>query len=97
MYSKRALKVINNNAKKLGVTIKKSSNKGKKFDVFDKQGNKIAAIGAKGYNDYHIYHDKMGKVYANKKRESYLARHKKDINNKNGAGFYAAKILWNRL
>jgi hypothetical protein len=38
-------------AKKLGVTIKPSVLKGKKIDVFNRQGEKLASIGALGMGD----------------------------------------------
>ena len=43
--------------------------------------------------DYSLYL-KIDKQLANKKRKLYKIRHKKDINNKNGNGYYANKILW---
>lgn len=79
-------------AKELGVTIKPSTNKNKKIDVF-KNGDKIASIGAMGYKDYPTYL-KEDKSLAEKKRKLYKLRHKKDIHNKDGNGFYANKILW---
>jgi hypothetical protein len=41
-------------AKKLGVEVKPSTDKKKKIDVI-KNGNKIASVGAIGYNDYPTY------------------------------------------
>ena len=38
-------------AKKYGLTVKPSRNKGKKIDVF-KKGVKVASVGATGYGDY---------------------------------------------
>ena len=38
-------------AKKLGVIIKPSTLQGKKIDVFNKKGDKLASIGALGYDD----------------------------------------------
>lgn len=83
-----------NQAKKLNVIIKNSSNPKKKIDVFDKHNNKLASIGAIGYNDYPTYIIKKGKQYANIRKKLYKQRHSKDINNKNGNGFYANKLLW---
>ena len=48
-------------AKKLGVEVKPSSVKGKKIDVFNKKGKKIASVGALGYMDYPNYIKKKGK------------------------------------
>jgi hypothetical protein len=39
-------------AKKLGVSVKPSSVKGKKIDVIQGQNKKVASVGAIGYNDY---------------------------------------------
>ena len=78
-------------AKKLNVEIKASTNKKKKIDVF-KNNNKIASIGAIGYNSYPEYIIKKGLSYANQKKKLYKIRHKNDLNSKNG--FYANKILW---
>jgi hypothetical protein len=78
-------------AKKLNVEIKPSSNKKKKIDVF-KNDKKIASIGAIGYNDYPTFIIKKGLDYANQKKKLYKLRHKKDLNS--GNGFYANKILW---
>jgi predicted Zn-dependent protease len=57
-------------AKKLNVTMKPSTNKNKKLDVF-KDNKKIASIGAKGYADYPTYIKTHGKQYADKRRELY--------------------------
>jgi predicted transcriptional regulator len=82
-----------NNAKKLGVTIRSSSNPSKKLDVL-KNGVKIASIGAKGYNDYDLWIKKKGLEYANQRRKLYKIRHENNRNKKGTAGFYADKILW---
>ena len=73
-------------AKKLGLVIKPSSNRSKKIDVF-KDGKKIASIGAIGYKDYPTYmlEEKKGlhpKGYANKRRKLYKLRHQKTRNKK---------------
>lgn len=80
-------------AKKLGVTIKPSSNPLKKIDVY-KHGEKIASIGASGYNDYTTWIKKEGLNHANKRRTLYKMRHEKDRHKKNSPGYYADKILW---
>ena len=80
-------------AKLLNVTIKPSKVKNKKIDVF-KNGLKVASIGAKGYNDYPTYLNKLGKTKAEIKRKAYKARHRNNINKKNTPGYYAGKILW---
>ena len=88
-------------AKNLGVTIKQSTNKLKKLDVF-KDGKKVASIGAmypdgRPYNDYATYLQKLTKPEADKKRKNYLARHKNEPKMKDGKrtpSYYADKILW---
>jgi hypothetical protein len=82
------------NAKKLNVIIKPSSDKRKKIDVYNKKGHKIASIGSLGYFDYPNYL-KINKELAEKKRDLYILRHQKDINNLKGNGYYAFHILWN--
>ena len=78
-------------AKAFGVDIKPSANKNKKIDVF-KDDKKIATIGAIGYKDYGTYLQENGKEFAEKKRQLYRQRHKKDLNSKNG--LWANRILW---
>ena len=80
-----------NQAKKLNVEIYPSTNKKKKIDVF-KNNNKIASIGAIGYNDYPTFINSKGLKYANERRRLYKLR---SYANNNGInGFYADKILW---
>jgi hypothetical protein len=82
-------------AKELGVTIKPASNPLKKIDVFDRDGKKIASIGSSKNYDYHKYRIEKGIDYAMKRRELYIKRHKKDIENKKGNGYWAFELLWN--
>ena len=77
----------------LGVTIKPSTNKSKKIDVF-KNGKKIASIGAMGYKDYSIHLEEKGKAYADERRRLYKIRHEADRHKKGTAGYFADKILW---
>ena len=81
------------NAKKLGVTLKPSSNTSKKLDVF-KNGKKIFSIGAMGYRDFDSYLRDFPKAYANERRRLYKLRHQNNRNKKDTAGFYADRILW---
>ena len=87
-------------ARRLGYTVAPSKVDGKKLDVFDKNGKKIASIGAKGYWDYASYLEaeqggKFPKGYAASKREQYRARHSKEASQpKNTAGYLAYFILW---
>jgi hypothetical protein len=81
------------NAKKYkGITIKPSTLKGKKIDVF-KDDKKVASIGDINYLDYAMYIKQDGKAYADERRRLYRIRHKKD-NKPNTPGFYASKLLW---
>jgi hypothetical protein len=81
-------------ASKLGVTIKPSVVSGKKIDVFNKKGEKIASIGAIGYGDYPTFMSEEGKEYAERRRKAYKQRHEKDRHVIGSAGYYADKILW---
>ena len=83
---------------KLGVEIKPSTNSLKKIDVF-KRGKKVATIGAMGMNDYPSYLEKekkgiFPKGYAKERRKLYKARHEKDRHKAGTNGWYADKILW---
>lgn len=86
-------------ARKLGVSIKPSANPKKKIDVFDKRGNKIASIGAKGYYDFPTYaklemQGKFPEGYASKRRRLYKIRHAKTIDKQNKNAYFANEILW---
>ena len=82
-----------NKAKKLGVTVKRSTNKKKKLDVF-KSGKKIASVGAMGYKDYPTYWVTEGKQKADRRRKAYKNRHEKDRHNRGTNGWYADQLLW---
>ena len=82
-----------NQAEKLGVHIKPSTNKLKKIDVF-KNGQKIASIGAQGYSDYPTFIKEKGLKYADTRRKLYKVRHSKDRKIVGSNGFYADRILW---
>ena len=78
------IKLAQERAKKLGYTVKPSTVKNKKLDVF-KDGKKIASIGDIRYEDYLTHGD-------DKRRELYHKRHK---NYPVGSpGYLAKKILW---
>jgi len=87
-------KYTRDKAKKLGVVVKPSSVKGKKIDVFNKKGEKLASIGAIGYGDYPTFKAQKGKEFADEKRRLYKIRHAKDRVVRGTAGYYADKILW---
>ena len=80
-------------AKKLGVTIKPSTSKGKKIDVF-KDGEKLASVGALGMSDYPTYMKTKGKEYADERRRLYRIRHGKTMDKVGSPSYYAARILW---
>ena len=82
-----------NKAKKLGVTVKPSTNKTKKIDVY-KNDKKIAAVGARGMNDFPTYINKNGLKFAKTRRRLYRIRHQKDRHVKWSNGFLADKLLW---
>jgi hypothetical protein len=81
-------------AKKYGVVIKPSRVSGKKIDVFDKSGKKLASVGALGYGDYPTFMRKKGKEYADSRRKMYKIRHQKDRHKRGTPGFWADKLLW---
>lgn len=81
-------------ASKLGVTVKPSSISGKKIDVFDKSGNKLASIGAIGYGDYPTFLKEKGKAFADIRRKAYKSRHEKDRHQRGTPGYYADQLLW---
>ena len=91
-----------NKAKQLGVSVKPSSNKTKKIDVYKKGKGlrnentliKVASVGAAGMNDYPTYMKKNGIQYAKTRRRLYKIRHNKDRKTRGTPGWYADKLLW---
>jgi hypothetical protein len=81
------------NAKKYNVTIKPSTRKNKKIDVF-KNDKKIASIGDINYLDYAMYIKRDGKAYADSRRKIYNIRHANDKDKPNTPGFYSSRLLW---
>lgn len=81
------------NAKRLGVSVKPSTNKTKKIDVF-KNNKKVASVGAYGMSDYPTYIKTRGIKYAKTRRRLYKIRHNKDRFNVGSPGYYADKLLW---
>jgi hypothetical protein len=84
-------------ARALNVVVKPSTVKGKKIDVFNKKGEKLASIGALGMGDYPTFMKKKGKDYADVRRRLYKQRHEKDRHKRGSAGFYADKLLWSLI
>lgn len=80
-------------AKKLGVQVKHSTNPKKKIDVY-KNNIKIASIGGAGYGDYPTYIKTKGKEYADQRRRLYRIRHSNDRKVVGSNGWYADKLLW---
>jgi hypothetical protein len=80
-------------AKKIGVTVKPSTNKTKKIDVY-KKDKKIASVGANGMNDFPTYIKKRGMTYAKTRRRLYRMRHERDRHTKWSRGWLADKLLW---
>jgi hypothetical protein len=81
------------NARRIGVTIKPSTRKGKKIDVF-KDGKKIASVGALGYGDYATFLKEKGREFADKRRRLYKIRHEKNRKKIGTNSYYADQILW---
>jgi hypothetical protein len=81
-------------ARKLGVTVKPSTVDGKKIDVFNRKGEKLASVGALGYGDYPTFKEQKGKEFADNKRRLYKMRHQKDRVVRGTPGWYADKLLW---
>jgi len=73
-------------AKKIGVSVRPSEQKGKKLDVY-KNGNKVATIGDLAYEDYNTTGDK-------ERRRLYKIRHEKNRHKKGTPGYYSDQILW---
>lgn len=80
-------------AKKLGVSVRASTNPDKKIDVF-RRGKKLASVGAKGYADYPTFMREKGKEYATRRRRAYKIRHQKDRLKVGSRGYWADKLLW---
>jgi hypothetical protein len=85
-------------AKRIGVTVKPSTVKGKKIDVF-KNGKKVASVGAIGMGDYPTFmlEERQGKRpegFAKKRRKAYKSRHQKNRVIRGTAGWYADQLLW---
>ena len=91
-----------NKAKQFGVSVKPSTNKTKKIDVYKKGKGlrnentliKVASVGAYGMNDYPTYMKKRGIKYAKTRRRLYKIRHQKDRTHKGTPGWYADILLW---
>ena len=79
-------------AEKKDLNIVPSKKKNKKIDVY-KNGEYIASIGDKRYNDYPTYLIKNCKKYADERRKLYYKRHNAN-SSKYSADNLAKLILW---
>ena len=82
------------NAKKIGVTIKPSTNKNKKIDVFNKDGKKLFAIGDINYKDFDLYKKEKGLEYAKSRKLLYKIRHNKHRKKVGTRSYFSDQILW---
>ena len=80
-------------AKKYGYTIKLSTNKKKKLDVY-RDNVKLCSIGDSQYKDFPTYIEERGLDYARVRRALYHNRHKKDIEKKGSPGYLSSILLW---
>ena len=80
-------------AKRLGVTVKPSTRKGKKIDVF-KYGKKVASIGALGMGDFPTFKKEKGIEFAKKRQKAYKSRHQKTRTKVGTPSYYADQLLW---
>ena len=76
----------------MDIVISKSENKNKKMKVVI-DDKKTIHFGASGYEDFTTHNDP-------KRRDNYIARHKKNenfgISGIDTAGFWATNVLWNK-
>ncbi|MAK55757.1 MAG: hypothetical protein CML17_07940 [Pusillimonas sp.] len=77
----------------MGVTVKPSTRKGKKIDVF-KDGKKVASVGALGMGDFPTFTKQKGKEFAEKRRKAYKSRHQKTRTKVGTPSYYADQLLW---
>lgn len=95
-YTKNKLDQLNKKLKTDKITIKSSTDKNKKIDIFI-NGIKTNSIGAYGYLDYPNYILEKGKDYADGRRKLYYRRHAKEENikdNKITNSWFAKYLLW---
>jgi len=83
-----------NQAKKLDVQIRPSTNTKKKLDVYNMKGQFICSIGAIDYGDYPTFIETKGKEYADNRRRLYKIRHEKNRHKVGTPSYWASEILW---
>jgi hypothetical protein len=81
------LTIARRKASKIGVSVKPSTVKNKKLDVFDKNGKKLASIGHLDYEDFNTHGDEN-------RRRLYKIRHEKTRHKKGTPSYFADQILW---
>jgi hypothetical protein len=81
-------------AKKLNITIKPSTKKYKKLDIYDKNNNYLMSVGDTRYNDWRSYIKEKGIEYADTRRRLYKIRHQRNRLKEGTASFYADQLLW---
>jgi hypothetical protein len=82
-------------ARQLGVIIRPATKSPFKIDVYSRDtGEYITSIGDRKYGDYIMYAEDEGFDVAERRKELYHKRHKKDSQVPGSRGFYAANILW---
>ena len=82
-----------NKAKELGLKITVSTNPLKKIDIY-KNNIFIGSIGDSRYQDYPNYILTYNLEYANKRRNLYINRHKKNADVKYSKQWLALNLLW---
>jgi|TARA_R100000479_G_scaffold144912_1_gene80328 hypothetical protein len=75
------------NARKIGVTVKPSTRKGKKIDVF-KGDKKVASVGDATMQDFTKHRDEQ-------RRRNFKSRFQKQRTKVGTPAYYADKLLWN--
>jgi len=83
-----------NQAKKLDVQIRPSTNTKKKLDVYNMKGQFICSIGAIDYGDYPTFIETKGKEYADNRRRLYKIRHEKNRHKVGTPSYWADNLLW---
>ena len=77
-------------------TLRKSDRKEKKLMLVDNESNKKIHFGAKNYLDYVKYIKKNGLEFANKRKQLYTNRHRKEDKSKINPSSLSQFILWNK-
>ena len=80
-------------ARELGLTVKVSKFALKKLDVY-KDNVYLSSIGDSKYNDYSRYLEIYGPIFADRRRELYHNRHKKNSDVKYSKQWLALNLLW---